>query len=195
MPRKPRSSSPTGVYHWINRGVNQKHLFHFKDDYQYFLRLLKEHKKEPAIEIYHYCLMPNHIHLLLKCHDKDALSRFSQMVQRRYAYYYCKMHKWRGQLFQRMYKSLPVEEDGYLLECGRYIERNPIRANLVKKPEEYLYSSYSFYAVGRESDLLTPSPGFLGMAEDEYRRRELYRDYVSEGRIYESLIDEALLKS
>ena len=117
------------------------------------------------------------------------------MVQRRYAYYYCKMHKWRGQLFQRMYKSLPVEEDGYLLECGRYIERNPIRANLVKKPEEYLYSSYSFYAVGRESDLLTPSPGFLGMAEDEYRRRELYRDYVSEGRIYESLIDEALLKS
>ena len=194
MPRKPRLYSPTGVYHWINRGVNQKHLFHFKNDYQYFLGLLKEHKADRGVEIYHYCLMPNHIHLLLKCHDRDALSCFSQMVQRRYAYYYCKTHKWRGQVFQRMYKSLPVEDDNYLLECGRYVERNPVRANLVTRPDEYPYSSYLFYVSGQESNFLTASPSYLELAEEKSQRRSMYRDYVSEPRIYEALIDDALLK-
>ncbi len=194
MPRKPRSHSSTNVYHWINRGVNQKRLFHFKDDYLYFLKLLNEHKDPHGVQIYHYCLVTNHVHMLLKCEDRNYLSRFSQMVQRRYAYYYCKAHKWRGQVFQRMYKCLPIEQDSYLLECGRYIERNPIRAKLASKPEEYPHSSYIYYSQGQDDQLLTASPGYLSLADSDFRRQELYRVYVSQDRLYESLIDDALLK-
>ena len=195
MPRKKRIPSPTGVYHWINRGINRKHLFHFKDDHEYFLKLLKEHKTQFDIDIYHYCLMPNHIHLLLRADDIASLSRFSQYLQRRYAYYYCKNHKWKGQVFQRMYKSIAVDKDTYLLECGRYIERNPVRANLVKEPGQYTYSSYLFYAGQKENDILTPSPAYLGLAQNDYQRAELYRDYVSTSRPYEDILDVAILKS
>ena len=195
MPRKPRLYSPTSVYHWINRGVNQKHLFHSKDDYEHLLALLLEHKADHGVEIYHYCLMPNHIHILLKCEDRDVLSSFSKIVQRRYAYYYCKAHKWKGQVFQRLYKALPVGQDSYLLECGRYIERNPVRAKLAEKPSQYTYSSHAFYAGQAESKLLTPSPAYLGISGNEYERQESYKDYVNDARPYEDLLDAAVLKS
>jgi putative transposase len=194
MPRKKRIQSVTGVYHWINRGVNQKKLFHHDDDFRHFLSLAKEHKDEFGIQIYHYCLMSNHIHMLLWSDRLDVLARFSGYIQRRYAYYYCKTYHWRGQVFQRMYKSLCIDKDSYLLDCARYIERNPIRAFLVNKPEDYLYSSFTFYAFGSLNDLLTPSPAYLGLSDFENERQELYREYVIQGRAYEELVDKALLE-
>ena len=83
------------------------------------------------------------------------LSRFSQYLQRRYAYYYCKTHKWNGQVFQRMYKSIPIGEDAYLLGCGRYIERNPVRAGLVRRAEDYLWSSAAAHCGLRDDVLLS----------------------------------------
>ena len=111
MPRKPRQESATGVYHWITRGINRKALFHFKEDYLYFLDLVKTHSKEQKLSVYHYCLMPNHIHMLLSaCSIKDV-SLFAHFVKRRYAYYHSKTSKQQGASFERMYKSIPVEGD------------------------------------------------------------------------------------
>ncbi len=189
MPRKPRQTSSTGVYHWITRGINRKTLFHFREDYLYFLELVRLHSKEEGVVIYHYCLMPNHVHMLVQSDDVVGLSRFSHFIKRRYAYYHSKTAKHQGASFERMYKSLPVEDDAYLLECGRYIERNPVRANLAPKPDAYNYSSYSFYASGQENAIVTPSPGYLALGNDSPARQRLYAEYVTSLRPQDEYAD------
>ncbi len=119
MPRKKRQKSPTGVYHWIVRGMNKKYLFHDGEDYEYFKKLLVEYKQVCLMTIYHYCLMTNHVHLLLHAEELEELSRFSHYVQRRYAYYYCGKYKWSGSVFQRGYRSMVIDRDEYLLECEK----------------------------------------------------------------------------
>ena len=121
------------------------------------------------------------------------LSRFSHYVQRRYAYYYCGKYKWSGSVFQRSYRSLVIDRDEYLLECGRYIERNPVKAKLVKQPERYEHTSYHYYAFGHEDELITPSPAYLGISEDLAQRRKIYSDYVAQERIQEEMMDRGLL--
>jgi putative transposase len=127
MPRKRREESQAGVYHWIVRGMNKKDLFHDERDFRRFRELLAEYKKTYSVLIFHYCLMTNHVHLLIRADGLKALSEFSHFTQRRYAYYYCKRYRWTGSVFQRGFKSLVVDRDEYLLECGRYIERNPLK--------------------------------------------------------------------
>ncbi len=182
MPRYPRQPSPTAVYHFINRGVNKKHIFHSEEDYDCYKRLLFEYARKFGVEIYHYCLMANHTHMLLKADEVESLSRFAHYVQRKYAYYYCKTYRWSEQVFRKRFISIPVEDDRYLLECGRYVERNPLTAHLVKSVGEYAYSSYHFYGEGRPDTLLTPSPAYLGMAGRELDRVAMYRFYVTQDR-------------
>ncbi|MCX6574766.1 MAG: transposase [Candidatus Aminicenantes bacterium] len=177
----------------MNRGVNQKKLFHFKDDFDAFLKLVGEYKERFNVGLFHYCLMTNHVHLLIKTNDLESLVRFSYYVQRRYAYYYCKTHQWHGQVFQRMYKSLPIEKESYLLECGRYIERNPIRSKRAKTAAEWPYTSYPFYAYGRDNPLLAKSPMYLEMASSDKKRREIYREYIDQDRAYDELVDKSLM--
>lgn len=137
--------------------------------------------------------MTNHTHLALKADELSALSTFGHFVQRRYAYYYCKTYRWSGQVFQGRYKSLPVEDDRYLLECGRYIERNPLKAGLAKEPTDYPYSSHTFYAQGLKNHLITPSPAYLGLDKSEDRRRALYSTYVCETRPQEEFASNPFL--
>jgi putative transposase len=192
MPRKPRMQSTSGYYHWISRGLNKKKVFHRKSDFETFLELIKEHKDVCGVEIYHYCLMTNHIHLLIKTENVPSLSKFSHFLLRRYAYYYCKTHRWRGQVFTRMYRSVPIHNEEYLLECGRYIERNPVRANLTERLDDWPYCSYRYYAQGAANKLITPSPSFLAMGNTKNKRQKNYRDYVGQERFYEALIDKEL---
>ena len=195
MPRRKRQLSKTGFYHWINRGINHKKIFHREKDFKKFLSLIADHKDELGIKLYHYCLMSNHVHLLLYAEDTQKLAKFSHFIQRRYTYYYCKNYKWRGQLFRRVYRSLGVDKDTYLLECGRYIERNPLRAKMVQKVEDYLFSSYSFYLGNEKTRLLTRSPAYLALSEQPNKRKKLYAEYVSQDRAYDQIVDELLLKS
>lgn len=193
MPRKKRQESPTGVYHWIVRGMNKKDLFHRKEDYQRFRDLIVEYKTAFSVAIYHYCLMTNHVHMLLQTEGLVQLSRFSHYLQRRYAYYYCGQYRWTGSVFQRSYRSFAVDRDEYLLECGRYIERNPLKAKLVQNLGDYKYSSYRFYAKGERDDMVIPSPGYLGLSENTLERRALYVEYVQENRVQEEMIAKGLL--
>ena len=194
MPRKPRQASPSSVYHWITRGVNKKQLFHNLCDYRYYYQLLLECALEFDTHIHHYCLMPNHVHLLLRASELNLLSKFSHCIARRYAFYYSSRHNWEGQVFQRSYKSLPVENDSYLLECGRYIERNPVRAKIVEDPAEYAFSSYARYAFSKTDKLIITSPAYLDMAKTEASRNFHYRRYVTETREYEKLIGKWMSK-
>ena len=182
MPRRKRETSPTGFYHWIARGINRKNLFHGTRDYDFFINLLKEYSNKFEAQIYHYCLMTNHVHLLIHTEELDPLIRFSHYVKRKYAYYQSKAYHISGATFERMYRSKPVGQDVYLLECARYIDRNPLRAGMVRDPGEYRYGSYHCYAHGTENDLITKSPAYLELAPEESERRKLYIAYVTQPR-------------
>ena len=182
MPRKKREPSPTGVYHWIARGINRKNLFHCPSDYAFFLNLLVEYAAKFDVKIYHYCLMSNHVHLLNHAAGLDQLILFSHYVKRKYAYCQSKTYKNQGATFERMYRSKPVAEDVYLLECARYIDRNPLRAGMVQHPGQYRYGSYQYYATGTKSNLITHSPAYLGLADNATDRCRLYSDYVTQSR-------------
>ncbi|MCG3177191.1 MAG: hypothetical protein MOGMAGMI_02159 [Candidatus Omnitrophica bacterium] len=191
MPRRNRQQSPTGIYHWIVRGIHKKTLFHHTKDYLHFKSLLKIHKEDHQIQIYHYCLMSNHVHLLIHSPSIEEMAKFSQIIQRRYAYYYCGAYKWVGSVFQPGYRSLVVDREDYLLECGRYIERNPVRAKLCKHPSEYAYSSFGYYGCASEDELVDTSPVYLGMADSDNARLAIYNDYVTEIRVQEEMMTEA----
>ncbi len=186
MARRPRQESPTQVYHFMNRGVNKKKIFHEKRDFDCYRKLLKEYSVRLDIQIYHYCFMSNHTHLLLKAPDIYSLSKFGHFVQRRYAYYYCKTYHWSEQVFRKRFLSIPIEKDEYLLECGRYIERNPLEAKLVDNLTDYPYTSYSFYANDKADDLLTESPLYPALGNTSLERAASYRFYVIQNRMKES---------
>jgi putative transposase len=191
MPRTPRVASLTGYYHFINRGVNKRHLFHRKADYLRYLNLISEYSTKLDVKLHHYCLMPNHTHLLLHAGSVESLSRFGHFIQRNYAYYYCKTHNWSEQVFRNRFKSIPIESDGQFLECARYIERNPLDLGYAGKLANYPYSSYAFYALNEPNNLIEPSIVYQGLGESVARRAMAYRVYVETSRSYESTDEKA----
>ncbi|OGW76699.1 MAG: hypothetical protein A3J52_01945 [Omnitrophica bacterium RIFCSPHIGHO2_02_FULL_49_9] len=182
MPRKKRQSSPTGIYHWITRGINRKNLFRCPKDYVLFLNLVGEYSKRFDTQIYHYSLMTNHVHILIHVETLENLIGFSHYLKRKYAYYQAKEYKVLGSTFERMYRSKPVGEEVYLLECARYIDRNPLRAGLVEHLADYPYGSYRTYAEGVKNNMITPSPAYLALAAKGHERQKLYSEYILQHR-------------
>ena len=193
MARAGRQGSEFGLYHVVARGNNKSRLFHRKDDFHAFLDILKSYLEKYPVKIHHYCIMTNHIHLLTFSQEIQTLSSYMHAVQRSYHHYYRKKYTWFGHLFQGRYRSLPIGTDAYLLDCGRYIERNPVRAKLVQDLKDWEYSSYRAYAYGEENDLLTLSVAYQGLAGEELNRQRLYRDHVESIRPYEDVIDRELV--
>ena len=144
MARKPREKSETGIYHVIVRGINQQDIFHDEEDFKKYIRVLKKAGSETDAEILGYCLMTNHVHLLLK-ENNDNLSKYMKSLQVSYVYWYNSKYERCGHLFQDRFKSEAVENDAYLLTVIRYIHNNPVKAGIVKKPEQYLWSSCANY--------------------------------------------------
>ena len=192
MARTPRAQAETGYYHLITRGNNKKNLFHEYEDFEHYLRLLAQYVSITGIQINHYCLMTNHTHLLIHSEAPRAISQMMHGLQRSYVLFFRKKYQWTGHLFQGRFKSLPIDRETYLLECGRYIERNPVRANMVKEPGDWPHSSYHAYAFGKKIPSLTHSQAYLDLSDSEEKRQVLYRDYLNQARPYENLVDRLL---
>ena len=193
MARGSRQGSAVGLYHVIVRGNNKSHLFHHKKDFEEFVNILSSFLGRYKISIHHYCIMTNHAHLLAWTEELMLLSGYMHSIQRSYHHYYRKHYTWFGHLFQGRYRSLPIETESYLLDCGRYIERNPVRAKLVADPKDWVYSSYNTYAYGAKDNLVTLSPAYESLAKDETARQQAYRDIVETTRPYEDVIDRELV--
>ena len=193
MGRQPRRWSESGFYHVVTRGNARQRLFHDEDDYRHYLRLTIVALTAATAALYHYCLMPNHTHVLLGVPQPELLSRAMHQLQRRYFFHMRRKYRLTGHLFQGRYHSFPIESDSYLLECGRYIERNPLQAGLVSDVADYLWSSYPWYASGRSREVvLTPSPSYLAMGETPQARQAAYRPYVSTTRPYDRAMSQHL---
>jgi len=192
MPRNNRILVDGGVYHITSRGHNRYTLFHSIDDYKKYRKFIRDYKKKFIFDIFHYCLMPNHTHILMKVEKGDELPRIMQGINQSYAQYYKVIYQLTGNLFQGRYKSILIDTDEYLLECGRYIERNPLRAKIVSDLSDYEFSSYNYYVKGRKDDIVTPDPCYLALSKDPGERMRLYKEYVLQKRPYETMVDKGL---
>lgn len=181
MPRNPRLLLAQSYYHIMTRGNNLNDVFRNTEDYFQYLKLVKNYKEEHPFDLYHYCLMPNHVHLLVKTKKANDFSTFMKRLDLTYFYYYKKIYGWVGHFWQGRFKSQPVGKDAYFMQCGKYIELNPVRANLVAKLRDYPYSSYHFYAYGSPNELITEDMFYqtLGKTSSE-RQKEYQKLLISE---------------
>ena len=129
MPRQARKKSNSGIYHIILRGVNRQQIFEDNEDYYKFLQVVEESKAISGFELFAYCLMSNHIHLLLK-EIQEPIEQIMKRITTRFVYWYNIKYQRSGHLFQDRYKSEPVEDDAYFLTVIRYIHQNPVKAEI-----------------------------------------------------------------
>jgi putative transposase len=158
MSKKNRNVPPDSVLHIVNRGNDKRVIFPESIDYAAFLVLLREGREKFGVDLYAYCLMPNHFHLVVRTSGLKQISAYMHHVEREHA---CDLRRcWRskghGHVFQRPYWSRVVEGDGYLMTVMRYVEANPFRAGLVTSTESWEWSSLWDRETG-ERDLLQPS--------------------------------------
>ncbi|SNS61921.1 REP element-mobilizing transposase RayT [Anaerovirgula multivorans] len=144
MPRTGRKKSASGIYHILLRGINRQTIFEEEEDAIKYLETLKNYQDKSGYKLYAYCLMGNHIHLLLK-EEKEELGIIMRRIGASYVYWYNDKYNRCGHLFQDRYKSETVEDDRYLLAVLRYIHQNPLKAELVKNIVDYKWSSYCEY--------------------------------------------------
>ena len=148
MPRRARRKSATGVYHIILRGINKQIIFEDSNDYRTFISVLAYYKGECYFKLYAYCLMNNHIHLLIG-ENEDNIGDVMKKIEVTFVKWYNEKYQRVGNLFQERYKSEPVETEEYLMTVFRYIHQNPLHAGLEKKVgEAYPWSSYREYEDG-----------------------------------------------
>ncbi len=176
MPRKLRIHLPDVPQHVIQRGVDRMPTFFADDDCLFYLALLQEYTAKHHIQLHAYCLMTNHVHLLLSSPNATAVGKLMQDIGRRYVQYINKTYKRCGTLWQGRYKASFVQTQGYLLTCMRYIELNPIRANMVQDPAEYRFSSYGCNALGKANPLITPHTEYLQLGNTPTTQQQHYRD-------------------
>jgi len=131
MSRKQRLVFERSYYHVFTRGNDRKRIFGKEADYQVFLSIVRKYLEKFQVSITNYCLMPNHLYLLIFIELGGELSKFMKAILQVYANYHRKEYGSTGFLYQNRFKSLLIEKESYLMECARYIERNPLRAKLV----------------------------------------------------------------
>jgi putative transposase len=178
MPRIARLIIPNHPHHIIHRGHNRQPVFLSDDDCQYYLDNLYEWKNKLQCRLYAYCLMTNHLHLILDPGENEGnLAKLMKRIAGRQTRYINKLEKRTGTLWEGRYKSSPISADSYLMACCRYIELNPVRAHLVDHPGDYQWTSYA-EKTGKEHKLVDEDPFYLGLSDDPEKRTELYEEWV-----------------
>lgn len=174
--------------HIIQRGNNRQACFYAEADYQFFLHHLSELAKRFKCEVHAYVLMTNHIHLLLTPYLARGPSWLMKLLAQRYVQYINKTYRRSGTLWDGRFRSGFVQDSRYVLACYRYIELNPVRANMVKHPIQYPWSSYAANAAGKSLPWLTPHGEYLALGSDEEKRQAGYRG------LFGSELDQQLLR-
>jgi REP element-mobilizing transposase RayT len=178
VPRQARQVSETGLYHIVFRGVNHCQLFEEQEDYERLLGLLDKVRTELGLEVIAYCLMSNHVHILVRENSPGEVVLAMRKILSPYAGWFNQKYERSGALIANRYKSEPVTKDSYLLALVRYSHHNPVKAGLALNADLYPWSSYRCYTTSRSSivnvDLVL---GMLsanrGIAIQQFRRLHL----------------------
>ena len=166
MPRQAKQTSKTGIYHLLVRGINRGVIFHDDQDHLRYLDTLKRIAMDSNALILGYCLMYNHAHILLK-EESKKISHLMHRLGSSYAYYYNCKYERVGHVFQNRFKSENIEDDTYLKTVIRYIHQNPVKAGMVKRAEEYRWSSCKAYYDANCLSGITNTGLILGMFSEK----------------------------
>ena len=158
MPRTARASVGGICYHVINRGNARQEVFLKKGDYQAFIELIGRASERVRMRVLAYCVMPNHFHLALWPHSDSDLGRWMQWLLTAHVRRYHQHYKTSGHIWQGRFKAFPVEQDNHMLTVLRYIERNPLRARLVQRAEEWPWSSLQHREAPQQANIVHPWP-------------------------------------
>lgn len=194
MPRIARLKIDNILSHVFNRGNQRQAVFRDDQDFESFLSITAHYKLKYGFKIYHQCPMPNHFHFELKIEKAEILPKSMKDIALTYTNHYHRKYGTVGQLWQGRYKNTIIEEEKHSDKLGGYIERNPVRAGLIKEPGEWNWSSYNFYAYGKPLRILTtdlrgekvwvdlidedPMYRFFGESQDE--RQKNYQKFIAE---------------
>jgi putative transposase len=155
--------------------VNRCPCFVGPGDRLHYLSLLTTFAARHECHVHAYVLMPNHVHMLVTPVEEDSVSRMMKCVGEKYVPAFNRSHRRTGTLWEGRFRSSIVDSLNYLFTCQRYIELNPVRAMLVRHPGDFEWSSYRANAEGATSDLITPHPLYLALAETSTERLAAYR--------------------
>jgi putative transposase len=169
MPRIARIIGVGYPHHIVQRGNNREKVFLDQGDYQRYFSFLAKYSEEKEAAVLAYCLMPNHVHLLVRPSEEEALPKMMQGITLCYSKYFNEENGRTGRLWECRYHSTVIDGDSYLWTVSKYIENNPVRAGMVRRPEDYPYSSAKAHILGRKDHLLK-EPLFDKSELKEYRK-------------------------
>jgi len=175
MPRLRRYVLPGQPQHVIQRGNNRCPIFIADEDYGCFRHYLARACDLHGCHIHAYILITNHIHLLITPDKEDSISQTMQSIGRRYVQYFNHTYQRTGTLWEGRYKATLIDTEAYLLTCSRYIELNPVRANMVAHPADYRWSSFRANAYGEPDPLITAHAVYLAQHHDLDERQKHYQ--------------------
>ncbi len=191
MPRIARITFDNALLHIFNRGNAKQPVFHDDEDFEHFLYILAHYKDKYGFKMYHLCPMPNHFHFEWEIAQAKILSPAMHDITQTYTRHHHQKYQTVGYLWQGRFKNMVVDKGDYQLLLGGYIERNPVRAGLVERPEDWKWSSYRFYAFGEPMrfwikvggvrkcvDLIDEDPIYQGFGQSAAERQKVYRGFI-----------------
>jgi putative transposase len=189
MARRPRYLLPGVAVHIIQRGVNRAACFRAEADYLVYLSHLRQLSAKHDCAVHAYCLMTNHVHLLVTPGAADSCTRLMRDIGRRYVPYFNRRHERTGTLWEGRFRSCIAESARYVLACYRYIELNPVRAKMVDRPGDYPWSSYAANAGALPDGFIVEHPEFAALASETSKRLAAYT------ALFDERMDEAELQA
>jgi putative transposase len=158
MPRGPRNLQDGLIYHVLNRGNFKSVVFHNSCDYRGFLKLIEDSKENHTIDMFAYCLMPNHFHFVLRPRIAEHLSKGMHWLMNNHIQRYRIIYQSSGHIWQDRFKQFPVQQDKHFLTVLRYVERNPVRANLVPSAKDWPWSSFKLRMKNEPNSIIDIPP-------------------------------------
>lgn len=180
MPRPRRLELPGVPVHIVQRGVNRAACFFGDADRRFYLKCLERYAARRGCAVHAYVLMANHVHLLVTPQERGAIASMLQDIGRKYVRVVNTLHDRTGTLWEGRFKSSLIDTENYFIACHRYIELNPVRAGIVQRPLDYIWSSHAHYALGQHSPLITHHPIHKALGAAETERRAAFQVLFSE---------------
>jgi putative transposase len=190
MPRGLRLFVPDVSVHVIHRGINRSQIVHDDTDRAVFVSLLRRTTERHGMPVHGFVLMDTHYHLVVTPPDANCLPATMKELGGRYVRYFNRRYKRIGTLWSGRYRGLLIHDDRYWLTCLRYIEQNPVRAQMVRRPRDFSWSSYRFHAFGSRSNWLTPHRLYLELGSTARDRQIAYRAICDVAVSHTELVDQ-----
>ena len=179
------------IFHIYNHSVAETDLFREIEDYLYFLQKLKKRYNPQQMDIYAYCLMPNHFHFCIKQKNDEPVYKLFNSLNVSYAHHFNSKYKRKGKVFADKLQHKQIKKDNYLIQLCKYIHYNPVKACLVKKVKYWEFSNYLAYTGNRNGTLF--SKELIAMYPDEFdnyaNRIKEYEKYIKEKEFTDLLFD------